>query len=234
MSLRVLYAKELRAYFFTPAAYVVAAAYLLIVGWMFAAPFFLVGQASLSALIAPAPALLAFFAPAVAMRLFAEEAKTGTLEILLALPVAEWELVAAKFAAALSVALATLAFTALYPAVAGSLGRLDWGATLLGYVGLALTAALMTAAGTLASALTRSQVVAFIVGFALCFALAIAGNFADVLPPGPAALAAFLGVDSHLQALARGTLDLRDLVYFLSGTALFLFAARARVGLWRR
>jgi ABC-2 type transport system permease protein len=229
-----LYEKELRSFFFTPAAYVVAAAFLLISGWMFAAPLFLANEASLNAFFFPAPVLLAFLAPAVAMRLFAEEAKTGTLEILLALPATEWELVAAKYAAALTVVLGALALTLPYALVVGTLGRLDWGATVLGYLGVALGAALMTAAGTFASTLTRNQVVAFILGFAFCFTLALAGNFAEILPRGPGALADFLGLDSHLRALARGTLDLRDLVYFASGTALLLYGARLRVEQWRR
>jgi ABC-2 type transport system permease protein len=234
MMFRDLYEKELRAYFFTPAAYVVAAAFLLIAGWMFAAPLFLTDESTLNAFFLPAPILLAFFAPAVAMRLFAEEAKTGTLEILLALPATEWELVAAKYAAALTVVLGALALTFPYALVVGVLGRLDWGATALGYVGVALCAALMTAAGTLASTLTRNQVVAFILGFALCFALALAGNFAEILPRGPGAFADFVGIDSHLRALARGTLDLRDLVYFVSAAALLLYGARLRVSEWRR
>jgi len=232
--LRTLYAKEARAYFFTPAAYVVAAAFLLIAGWLFAAPLFLNNQASLGSFFTPLPVLLSFFAPAVAMRLFAEEAKTGTIEILLALPATEWELVAAKFAAALTVVLGALALTLPYALVVGALGRLDWGATALGYLGAALAAALMTAAGVLASTLTRSQVVAFIVGFAFCFALALVGHFAELLPPGPAALAGFIGIDSHLQTLARGTLDARDVAYFVSGAALLVYAARLRAERWRR
>ena len=234
MMLRALYAKELRAFFFTPTAYVAVAAFLLIAGWTFAAPLFLADQASLNAFFLPSPVLLAFFAPAVAMRLFAEEAKTGTLEILLALPATEGELVAAKFAAALTVVLAALALTAPYALVVGALGPLDWGATALGYLGVALCAALMTAAGTFASTLTRNQVVAFILGFALCFMLALAGSFSELLPRGPGALAAFVGVDSHLRTLARGTFDLRDVAYFASGAALLLYGARARLGLWRR
>jgi len=229
MILRELYNKEVRGFFFTPAAYVVAAAFLLIAGWMFATPLFLAGQASLNAFFLPLPVLLAFFAPAVSMRLFAEEAKTGTLEALLALPATEWELVAAKYAAALTVVLGALALTFPYALVVGFLGRLDWGATALGYLGVALCAALMTAAGTFASSLTRNQVVAFILGFALCFSLALAGNFADILPHGPGAFAAFIGTDSHLRTLARGTLDLRDLVYFVSGAGLLLYGARVRV-----
>lgn len=157
------------------------------------------------------------------MRLIAEEHKTGTAELLAALPVCEWQIIAAKYLAALTLSFAAILLTALYPVTVTVIGNPDTGTFLTAYAGLLLTETLFCAAGLFASALTKNQITAFIIGFLFCFALFISGKVAAVLPPGIAELADFAGIDSHAEALNRGVLDSRDMIYFLSTALLFLF-----------
>jgi len=226
-----LYKKEARAFFATPAAYIVSVVFLLITGYLFASPLFIIGQASLESFTGLAPLLLTFFVPAVTMRLFSEEHKSGTLELLLTLPARDRELVLSKFLAALSVVWSTLTLTLAYPAAVGALGGLDGGAVLGTYLALGFSTALMAAIGLFASAMTRNQIVAFIIAFLACFFLYAVGKLETLAPEGLAPLAHFIGLDSHFDSMARGVLDTRDLLYYASGTGLFLHLAQVR--LWR-
>lgn len=227
--LGVLYRKELRAFFDTPAAYVVTIVILLISGYLFASPMFLQNRAVLSAFTDTAPLLFLFFIPATTMRLYSEELKSGTIELLSTLPVEDEEILAAKYLAALTVLSFMLAGTAIYPASLGALGDLDWGAAAGSYAGLWLTGALLAAIGLWASALTRNQIVAFIVAFLLGFALFILGKVHEFIPAPINRVTDFLGFDAHLASIARGVLDTRDLLYYLSLSGYFLYLAYLRV-----
>ena len=226
-----LYAKETRAYFNTPAAYIIAVAFLLITGYLLAQPLFLVGQASVGGLLELAPLLLTFFVPAVTMRLFSEEQKSGTIELLQTLPVEDHHILLAKYLAAVTLLWGVIALTALYPLVVGLLGPLDWGATAAGYLGLALAAATLAAIGTFASAMTRNQVVAFIIGFALAFTLYLVGKLDAFIPPALSSVVDFIGLDSHMHNMAKGVVDTRDLLYFATLSASFLFMTQVRLWL---
>ena len=225
--------KELRAYFDTPAAYVVSVVMLLISGWLFAQPLFLVNLATLAGLADNLQLLLVFFVPALAMRLYAEEQRAGTLETLSALPVSDLEVLAAKFLSALAVLTFMLAGTLFFPATLSLLGDPDWGATAGAYAGLWLEGAALAAAGLWASSLTRNQVVAFITAFLIGFVLFLVGKVQPLLPPAAAPLLGFLGFDSHLETLSRGVLDTRDLVYFASLAGFFLHLTHLRRTLHR-
>ncbi len=227
--LRALCSKELRAYFDNPAAYVISIIFLLVTGYVFTQPLFVINEADIRPFVELVPLLLIFFAPAVTMRLFSEEAKTGTLELLLALPVTEWEILSAKFAAATALIASMLALTWVYPVSISLLGRVDPGAIYLAYLGLLLTGALLAAAGTFASTLTSNQVVAFVAAFSIGFVLYTLGKLGPFVPLRLSPLVDFLGWDSHLDNLARGVLDARDVVYYLSGAGLFLFLAHERL-----
>lgn len=224
-----LYAKEARAYFNTPTAYIIAIAFLLITGYLVAQPLFLQNQASIGALMDLAPLLLTFFVPAVTMRLFSEEQKAGTIELLQTLPVEDHHIVAAKYLASVTLLWAILAMTLGYPIVVGLLGNLDWGAALMGYLSLAFSAAMLAAIGLFASALTRNQVVAFIVGWAFAFVLFVMGKLDAFVPPWLASVVDFIGLDSHIRSMGRGVLDSRDLLYFATVSGVFLFLTLVRL-----
>lgn len=231
--LRRLYSKELNAYFNTPSAYIIAVAFLLITGYFFTQSLFLAGLADIRPFVDLAPLLLVFFVPGVTMRLFAEEAKSGTLDLLLALPVSYGEVLMAKFLAAFSLMTATLTLTLIYPLSLAFLGKIDPGAVAGAYIGLVATGGVLVAAGLLASSLTRNQVVAFIIGFVPGFVFYLLGKVSAYIPLWLAPLVDFLGFDSHLDSLGRGVFDSRDLVYYLTITAFFLLLAHTRMKLVR-
>jgi ABC-2 type transport system permease protein len=214
--------REFRTFFNSPIAYIVLCGFLLLAGWLFFSTLFLGGQATLRGFFALAPMLFVVFAPAVTMRLLAEERKSGTLELLLTMPVRDWEVVVGKFLAAAGMVAAGLLWTIPYALSVAALtapgASFDWGSALAGYFGLLLLASSFLALGLWASAMSRNQIVGFIVGLLLCFAFYFVDKFAVLLPQSLSAVLEYLSVDYHFENIARGVLDTRDLLFYLSLT----------------
>ena len=216
--------KEFRSYLGSPAGFVFLTAFLALSSWLFFRLFFLLGQASMRPFFAVMPWLFLFFVPAAAMRMWAEERKLGTDEILLTLPATEGSLVVGKFLAGLAFLALAIALTFPVPIVVSLVGNPDPGPLIGGYLGLVLLGAAYLSIGLFASSITENQIVAFIVATALCFALLIVGEDV-VLVAVPARLAPvlrYLGLQQHFASIARGVIDTRDLVYYGSVIALFL------------
>jgi len=224
--------KELYSYFYSPIAYVVMVIYLVFAGWFFFSRFFLYGQLELRAYFDLAPLLLMFLAPAVTMRLLAEETNTGSYEMLMTLPLTEIQMLADKFLAALAFLGIVLGVTLVYPISLATLGKLDWGPVVGGYLGLLILGSAFLSLGLLTSALTRNQIVAFILGFAFCFALYLSDKILMLVPAPLVGLFEYLGVEYHFQNFARGVIDSKDLVYFAS--LIVLSFAATRLALERR
>jgi ABC-2 type transport system permease protein len=166
------------------------------------------------------------------MRLLAEEQKTGTIELLTTRPVRDSEIVLGKFLAAWVLVAITLLPTVLYVIILASLGPLDIGPVVTGYLGLLLMAAVYIGIGIVASSLTENQIVAFIISFLIILALFLLNKVLIYVPQGLASTLEFLGVDYHFSNIARGVIDSRNLIYFASliGFSLLL----ATVSLERR
>ncbi len=216
--------KELNTYFVSPIAYIVIAVFLLVTGWFFFSTFFLFNQASLRNFFTLLPTVFAFVVPALTMRLFAEELNVGSYETLLTLPVGFGDIVLGKFAAAVAFVGAMLVPTLAYPVTVALLGGLDWGPVAGGYLGAVLLAAAFAAVGLLTSALTRNQIIAFITGMAICFCLTLIDQMLFFLPRALLGALAYLAADVHFQNIAKGIIDTRDLVYFLSICFIGLYA----------
>jgi ABC-2 type transport system permease protein len=208
--------KEFQAYFLSPAAYIVITIFLLVTGWFFFSTFFLLNQASLRNFFGLLPTVFAFVVPAVTMRLFAEELSIGSYETLLTLPVTDHDVIAGKFLASVAFIAAMLVPTLAYPVTVSLLGSLDWGPVAGGYLGALLLGAAFSSIGLLASALTRNQIVAFIVGMAICLGLTLVDQMMIFVPRALLSTLTYLAVDLHFQNIAKGILDTRDIVYFLS------------------
>jgi ABC-2 type transport system permease protein len=211
-----IFRRELRSYFNSPVAYVVIVVFLAIVGWFFSSNLFLMNVASMRVVFELVPLVFLFFIPAITMRLLAEERKSGTLELLTTRPVRDVEIVLGKFLAAWALVAISLLPTLLYVVVLAALGPLDLGPVLSGYLGLLLMAAAYIGIGLLASSLTENQIVAFIVGFLIVLALFLLNKVLIYVPEGLASTFEFLGIDYHFSNIARGVIDTRNLVYFLS------------------
>lgn len=217
--------KELKTYFNSPIAYIFMTVFLTFSSWLFFRGFFLVGQAEMRPFFSLMPWLFLFFIPALTMRLWAEERKLGTVEILMTLPVKDWELVAGKFLAGFILLCITLLLTFPLPVAVAALGDPDPGPLVGGYLGTALMGAAYMAIGLFASTITENQIIAFIVGVVFCFAMLIVGE-EIVLFSVPGFLAPFfryLGLGVHFSSIGRGVVDSRDIIYYLSVIGFFLY-----------
>ncbi len=224
--------RELRSYFVTPVAYVFLVIFLVLAGILtfYAGDFYERGQADLQPFFTMHPWLYLILVPAITMRMWAEEAKGGTLELLLTLPLTLWQAMLGKFLAAwLFIGLALVLTFPIWITV-NYLGSPDNGVILAGYLGSWLMAGSFIAIGACLSALTRSQVVAFILTALVCVLLILVGQpqvldfFSGALPRKLINAVAHLSMLRHFEAIARGVLDIRDLVYFLLSTIGWLVA----------
>jgi len=220
-----IFKREFSAYMVSPVAYIVISVFLIITGWFFFTPFFLQNQASLRNFFSLLPLVFAFVVPAITMRLLSEEFSVGSYETLLTLPVTYRDVVLGKFLAAAGFTAVMLAPTLLYPLTVSVLGSLDWGPVLGGYIGALLLGAAFSAIGLLSSSLTRNQIVAFIVGTAICFSLCLIDKMLFFLPQSLLGFFEYLGADFHFQNIAKGILDTRDILYFVSVGFIGLYGA---------
>lgn len=217
--------KELLGYFNSPIAYVFIGGFLVVGNWLFFNTFFLIGQASMRSYFVILPWLFLFLAPAITMRLWAEEKKSGTIEFLMTLPVTDWQVVLAKFFSALALLSITLLLTLTIPFSISGLGSLDWGVVFGSYLGSIFLAGAYLSLGLFISALTKNQIIAFVSGLAACFAFFMVG--ADfVLLTAPQSLVpvmSFLGLSSHFTNISKGVIDTKDIIYYLSFIFIFLW-----------
>jgi ABC-2 type transport system permease protein len=221
----VISKREIRAYFNSPVAYIVVTVFTIITGYLFFTQLFLEKQADMRPFFGVMPLLFMFLIPAITMRLLAEEKGSGTLELLITMPVRDWEVVVGKFLAALFLLCTSLALTLVFAITVKSLGPLDRGPTIGGYLGLILMGGAYIAIGVMASSLTRNQIVAFIVAFAISFALFLFGKLTQFVPESLQPLVAFLAIDGHFENIGRGVIDSRDVIYYLSVIAVCLLVA---------
>jgi len=227
--IRALIAREWRSAVDTPQGYVVAVAFLLASGLFFGNSLFLQGEASMEGLFSMLPLLFLFLLPALAMRLLAEERRSGTYELLATLPIGELELLAGKYLALLLQISLLLALTLFYPLTLLLLGDPDGGTILAGYLAALLLAAAMGAVALFASALTDNSVVAYVIGFLLLLALLLLDQLALNLTPLWQQRLELFSPLVHYQRLLRGLFTLGDLLHFAAIALLFLAAARFRL-----
>lgn len=226
-----VFKRELGGYFATPVAYVFIVIFLFLTG-MFTfniGGFYERQQADLAPFFQFHPWLYLFLIPAISMRLWAEERKSGTIELLLTLPIPLWSAVAGKFLAAWAFAGVALALSFPMWITVGYLGKPDHGAIAAAYVGSFLMAGGFLAIGGAISAVTKSQVIAFVISVVICFGFLISGyppvmgvltGWAPLWLTDAVASFSFL---TNFEDIAKGVIDFRDLVFFLSVIALFLF-----------
>ena len=220
-----IFRKEFSAYFISPIAYIVIAIFLLVTGWFFFATFFLFNQANLRTFYTLLPIVFSFVIPAITMRLISEEINVGSDEILLTMPVTLGDVVLGKFLASVALVGAMLIPTVAYPLTVSFMGQLDWGPVVGGYVGAIFLGAAFSAVGLFASALTRNQIIAFIIGLAICFTLTLIDKMLYFLPQSLLGVFAYLGSDFHFQNIAKGIIDSRDILYFVSVCFVGLYGA---------
>jgi ABC-2 type transport system permease protein len=208
--------RELVGYFNGPAAYIVICLFLILLGVFFWNPFFLINRASVRNLFDMMSVLLLPTAPAITMGLLAEEKRTGTMEVLLTMPLRDTQVILGKFLGAFGLLLVLVLLTLPYPISVASLGQLDWGPVISGYLAVLLQGSAMLALGLLASSWTENQLIAFFVGAILSFAFWIVSRFLPFVPQELASTLEWISFDYHYESMLRGVIDSRDVFYFLS------------------
>ncbi len=224
--------RELTSYFATPVAYVFIVMFLVLASTFtfYLGNFYERGQADLSPFFTFHPWLYLFLVPALSMRLWAEERKSGSIELLVTLPLELWEAVLGKFLAAWAFTLLALALTFPIWITVNYLGAPDNGAIFAAYIGSGLMAGGFLAVGSCISATTKNQVIAFILSVVACFLLLLAGFplvldvFSGWAPQALVDAIASLSFLTHFQSISRGVIDFRDLVYFALLIAACLYA----------
>jgi ABC-2 type transport system permease protein len=217
--------RELRTYFNSPVAYIVVTVFMLLAGYLFFNTLFIEKQAEMRGYFGLAPMLFTFIIPAITMRLIAEEKGSGTLELLITMPVRDWEVVLGKFLAAMGLLTVLMLLTLVYAFTLASIGPVDKGPTFGGYLGLLLMGGAYVAIGVMASSFTRNQIVAFILAFAISFALYLFGRIVQIVPEALQPVVSYLSMDGHFESISRGVIDSRDVLYYLSVMAVSLVIA---------
>jgi ABC-2 type transport system permease protein len=235
MNTFVIAKRELGAFFVSPIAYLVGAAFLFITGLFFVFSVTIGSTATLIQVFNVISVILLFVAPILTMRLLAEEARSGTLELLMTAPVRDWEVVLGKFLAAFIFLVTMLLPTLYYFVLLAWYGNPDIPVTFSGYLGIILFGGMLLSFGLLTSALSINQVVAAVLGIALSLTFWLAGGLADMFPGPLGELFEYLSIQNHLRDFTLGLISSANLVYFLSGisAALFLAIRVLEVRRWR-
>ncbi len=220
--------REFFAYFNSPVAYIVVSLYLLFVGLIFWITFFAPPAAlTMRNFFSISSIVLLLYAPAITMRLLAEERGSGTLEILTTMPVRDIEIVTGKYLAAVALLAITLLLTVPYALTLLSIGDMDTGPILGGYLGLLMVGSAYLAIGLLFSSFTPHQMVAFFGALIVCLLFFFVDKFVAFFSASASSLIEFISFDYHFRSIARGVVDTRDIVFFFSVIGLSLTAAYA-------
>ena len=224
-SFLALLGKEVRALFHSPIATIVIAVFLFLTGYSFTLTLFVNKYATLVHIFFQSAGLLLLIVPIITMRLFAEERKAGTLELLLTAPVRESHVVLAKYLASMAVVLTMIALTGTHAVVLGMFGSPEWGPIYSGYLGLVLFASTLVSLGLMISALTANQVVAAIVTIGVSFMLWTIDTLAAMMPDALERILISLSLLARFTPFATGAMYTSDFGFFVCSTLLALFLA---------
>lgn len=221
--------RELKSFFDSLLAYIMIIAFLVFTGlftWIVGGTIFMMKEASLQSFFGVSYWALFIFIPALTMKLIAEERSSGTLELILTKPVSDMQLILGKFLAVFMLVLLSLVLTLPYYITVASIGPIDHGATILGYLGLLLMSAAYISVGLFASSLTNNQIISFLLAlFIGIFFHLIFGIIARYFPGFIGNTLNYLSLSTHYESITRGVIDSKDLIYFATLILLGLFGA---------
>ncbi len=232
-----LYRKEISSFFSSLTGYLVVGVFLVLTGlflWVIPGEMNILfgGYATLDSLFYLAPWLYLFLVPAITMRLFADEKRTGTIELLYTRPLTEFHIVLAKYLSGLTLVIISLLPTLIYfysvIQLGNPIGNIDYGGTWGSFIGLLFLAGIYVAIGVFCSSLTDNQIVSFVIAVLISFIFYYGFEALSQVVSGNStqSLIVYLGIDEHYQSMSRGVIDSRDLLYFVSVITLFLYLTR--------
>lgn len=241
----LIFKKELKSYFTSPIAYVVITIFLVITGYFFYNNLAIFSTISFQATINPMLAkelnllnitesvvrplfgnisvIMLLMMPLLTMRLFSEEKKSGTIELLLTYPLTDMQVLLGKFSACLFVLTVMLTLTIIHPILIMVFGQPESGPIITGYIGLFLMGMAFISLGIFASSLTENQIIAATVAFGVLLVFWLMGYSAGLSGPGLEKVISYISITDHLEGLAKGVVDTGDIIYYLLFTILFLF-----------
>ena len=243
MKIWPIFKKEMRLYFTSPVAWVIMAVFLFIAGYFFSSIFNYYARVSMQSAMNPMgggmnvtdgvlrplfsnfSVILLLLMPLLTMRLFAEERRSGTIELLLTYPVRDGAVLLGKFLAAFALYALMIGLTLLYPAIVWYFAPLEWGPILTGYVGLLLMGATFIAVGVFASSLTENQIVAALVSFLILLMFWVVGWSADFANPALSRVLQHLSLTEHNESFAKGVFETKDIIFYVNFTLVALFLA---------
>jgi ABC-2 type transport system permease protein len=228
-NIKTLTSKELKHYLNNPPAYILSSFFLLICGYFFAQPLFLINQGNLNSLNDIAPLILTFFIPALSMRLIAEERKTQTIEVLLTLPYTEEEIIISKYISAAIIIVSTIILFFPYVITLYFLSKPDFGHIIGSFLSLILLSLSFLSISLFSSTLSSSQITSFIIGFVISFFFYLAGKITMFMPLSIQNFISYLGIDTHISNLSRGVIDLKDIIYFFSIIFIFIYLSIIKI-----
>jgi len=228
----ILAKKELNSYFNSPLGYIVGSVFLVASGWIFMQSFFIYELASMRSFFSMMPIILIFILPAVTMSSWAEEKRSGTVEVLLTLPLENIQAVLAKFFSAFAFLSVLLIMTFFIPLMLIKIGEPDRGVIFAGYLGTLFLGAAYISIGLWVSSIVKNQITAFILSLVVIFGFYIVGSsmLLDSLPPLAVYVGENLSLSTHFNSILRGVLSLKDLIYYISVVIFFLFLNARAVG----
>jgi ABC-2 type transport system permease protein len=221
-----IFKKEIKSYFTSPVAYILIVVFLIITGWFFTSNLFVAGVITMRSVFDIVPFILLFYIPAISMRTFSEEKKSGTIELLLTKPLTDFDIVLGKFLSTVVFGAITLAPTLIYVISLKILGPVDFGAIISAYLGIVLMMGIYVSVGLFASSLTENQVVAFIISFLIIFALFMMNKVLIFIPAPLVSVIEYISSDYHFGSISRGVIDTRDIIYYFSGIIILLLLTR--------
>ncbi|TXJ45198.1 ABC transporter permease subunit [Brachyspira pilosicoli] len=222
---KIILKKELKHIFLSPIAYIFSAIFLIASGIYFFSRFFILSQNDMQDYFSILPFILSLIIPPITMGLLSSEFSSGSYELISTQSVTTLDIIMGKFLSAVVFMLFALVPTILYPITLLFLGRLDIGPVIGGYVGSVFLISALCAIGVFASSVTKNQIIALIAALAIMISLNILLKFLGLLFPNTSNFILFISGDYHFANIARGVIDLRDIVYFLSVTTIFLYLA---------
>lgn len=223
VNVSTIFRREMSAYFLSPVAYVVIVVFLVVSGYFFQKFLLITSEASLRYSLGISQFVLSILTPVITMRLLSEENKTGTIETLMTAPVTDFDVVFGKFLAAWGLYCVMLAPTLLYIALLSWVGTPDIGPVISSYIGLIFMGAMFVSVGLLISACTKNQIVAAVIGIVSLMILWGVGYYVSGSEGWLPSILEYLGTFGHWETFTKGLIDTRDVVYYITLTALFIF-----------
>ncbi len=215
--------KEIKSQFYSPVAYIIMFVFIIITSWFFSSQVFIENKSNLSIIFSLLPMIFMVYIPVISMNSVAREKTTGTLEILLTLPVKSHEIILGKYLGVLFLLLVTLLFTSFYVLTIALVGRnIDWGVIGCGYLGMVLLGAFYASIGVYTSSLSKNPIIAFLLSFVIILFFYLIQFTLLFIPSGVAGFFQYLSVVYHMENIQRGILDTRNFVYFFSVIFVFL------------